>query len=153
MIYLVIKIVLLISLCFIGCKKNVDLADKPESAIICVQNADSLEAVNKCYTNNTLKAAQNLISKKLITEEQVFSILKFTDKNDVWINVEEKVNNNLAAISIIFSKHSRENMRAFQLNLQAEHVNGLWKLDMTDDFRINDDESIKKYLLNRFKNY
>ena len=153
MIYSAIKIVLLLSLCIIGCKKNVDLADKPESAIICVQNADSLEAVKKCYTNNTLKAAQNILSKKLITEEQVFSILKFTDKNDAWINVEETITNNQASVSIIFSKHSRENMRAFKLNLQAEHANGLWKLDMTDAFRIDDDESIKKYLLNRFRNY
>ena len=154
-----IKIILILSFCcivFIGCgRRNANLQDRPESAILCVKNADSLESVKKCYTSNTLRTVQNLLSRKLITEEQVFSILKFTDINDAWINVEETINNNTASISIQFLQHSRENMRAFQLNLKAENVGGSWKLDMTDAFRTDDDEnrSIKRYLSDRFKNY
>jgi hypothetical protein len=152
------KILLLSIYCiaFIGCgRRNANITDRPESAIVCVQNADSLESVKKCYTNNTLRVVHNLLAKKLITEDQVFSILKFTDKGDAWIDVEENINKNKAVISITFSRHSRENMRAFRLDLNAENVSGSWKLDMTDAFRTDDDESrgIKRYLSDRFKNY
>jgi hypothetical protein len=140
---------------FIGCgKKNNNSTDKVESAVLCVKNSDSLESVEKCYTSDTLKAAENLLSKKLITENQIFSILKFTDKNDAWTTVEEKINNDKALISIKFLKHSNENMRAFQLNLKAENINGLWKLDMSDSFKVDgENRSIKKYLSDTFKNY
>ena len=151
--------ILLLSLCCItllGCgRRSANITGRPESAVLCVKNADSLEAVKKCYTNNTLRVAQNLLSRNLITEEQVFSILKFTDKGDAWINVEENISNNKASISIIFSRHSRENMRAFRINLKAENVSGSWKLDMTDAFRTDNDESkgIKRYLSDRFNRY
>ena len=140
----------------IGCgKKNNNLTSKVESAVLCVKNADSLELLEKCYTDDTLKAAKSLLAKKLITENQIYSILKFTDKDDTWITIEEKINNDKALISIKFLKHSNENMKTFQLGLKAENTNGQWKLDMSDSFKIDDNEnrSIKKYLLDAFKNY
>ena len=138
----------------IGCGKKSDSTDKLENAILCVQNANSLESIEKCYTNSTIRVAKNLLSRKLITQEQIFSILKFTDKGDTWTNVQEKIDNNRATISIKFLKHSRENMRAFQLDLKAKHETGLWKLDMSDSFQIDDESrGIKKYLLDKFKNY
>jgi len=154
----VIKKILLVVLCciaFIGCGRKSNLTDKPESAVLCVKNSDSLKSVEKCYTNDTLKAANNLLSKKLITENQVFSVLKFTDKEDTWITVAEKINNNKALFSIRFLNHSNENMRAFQLNLKAENTNGVWKLDMSDNFKFDNSENrnIKKYLSDIFKNY
>jgi hypothetical protein len=152
------KILLLCLYCiaFIGCgRRHADITNKPESAVLCVKNAGSLDEVKKCYTSNTLKAAQNLLSKRLITEEQIFSILKFTDKNDAWINVEETINNNKATFSIMFSRHSNENLRAFKLDFKAENVGGSWKLDMIDAFRTDNDDSkgIRNYLSDRFKIY
>ena len=101
-----------------------------------------------------MKAARNLLSKNLITQEQIFSILKFTDKGDTWVNIEEKIDNNKALISINFLKHSRENMQGFRLSFKAEYVTGSWKLDMSDNFRVNDDgRGIQRYLLDRFRGY
>jgi len=150
--------VLLIGLCcivFIGCGRKSNLTNKPEEAVLCVKNSDSLELLEKCYTSDTLKSANNLLSKKLITESQIFSILKFTDTDDAWITISEKINNNKAVFSIKFLKHSNENMRALQLNLKAEHTNGVWKLDMSDNFKFDHSENrnIRKYLSDTFKDY